>query len=259
MTQALIGHTGFVGGQLARDHPFEDFYNSKNVEKIAGRSFDLIVCSGAPAEKWKANCDPDADLANLDTLWNALRQAKAEKMILISTIDVFAVPIQGNEDDVVDPSRSTAYGRHRFELERRVADHFDTLIVRLPGLFGPGLKKNAIFDLLHDHEIHKIDHRAFYQFYDITRLWADLKIAQAHQLRLLHLATEPISMFEVARAGFGVELVREPLDQPPRYDFRTKHAQLFGGHSGYLMSQHQVLQALRDFVHQERSLQRPCA
>ena len=51
---ALIGYSGFVGGNLLRQRSFDACFNSSNIEAIAGRSFDLVVCAGAPAEKWKA-------------------------------------------------------------------------------------------------------------------------------------------------------------------------------------------------------------
>ncbi|MEO6876905.1 MAG: pyridine nucleotide transhydrogenase, partial [Gemmatimonadaceae bacterium] len=63
---ALIGHTGFVGSNLLRQHGFEATFNSANIEQIAGRSFDLVVCCGAPAEKWKANAHPERDLDNIE-------------------------------------------------------------------------------------------------------------------------------------------------------------------------------------------------
>ena len=55
---ALIGNTGFVGGNLLRQQPFDALFNSKNIDDIAGRSFDLVVCAGVRAEKWlKLNAD----------------------------------------------------------------------------------------------------------------------------------------------------------------------------------------------------------
>ena len=40
------------------------------------------------------------------------------------------------------------YGRNRLELEDLVRKEFDTLVVRLPALFGKGLKKNFIYDAI---------------------------------------------------------------------------------------------------------------
>jgi hypothetical protein len=60
MSSALIGHTGFVGGNLRRQGSYDELYNSKNIESIAERSFDLVVSAGAPAAKWIANREPEA-------------------------------------------------------------------------------------------------------------------------------------------------------------------------------------------------------
>lgn len=244
----MIGHTGFVGSNLAHERKFDAYFNSKNIEMIAGRSFDLVVCSGAPAEKWKANQDPEADLRVIDRLWSSLRQVVIGKLVLISTVDVYARPVDVDED--VDPGheRPTAYGRHRHELERRAADQFDTLIVRLPGLFGEGLKKNVVYDFLHGNALDKIDARGVFQFYWVGNLWRDIEIALEAGLSVVNLATEPTSVGEVAREGFGFEFSNTPAVTPARYDFRTKHDRVFGGSGGYISTRKQVLSELRAFV-----------
>jgi nucleoside-diphosphate-sugar epimerase len=246
MTAALIGHTGFVGGNLREQYRFDAYFNSSNIEDIAGADFDLVVCAGAPAAKWKANQDPAGDRACLDRLWKALARVRAREVILISTVDVYGHPDGADED--VPPSGATPYGLHRLELEQNIAARFDTLVVRLPALFGPGLKKNAIYDLLHDNHIDKIDSRAVFQFYDVRGLWADIQTARRAGLRLVHFATEPTSMAEVARVGFGRAFHNEVVTHPPCYDFRTKHAELFGGTRGYMYTKGQVLARLAYFV-----------
>jgi nucleoside-diphosphate-sugar epimerase len=246
MRTALIGHTGFVGGNLLRQYLFDACYNSTNVEEIAGRQFDLLVCAGAPAAKWKANRDPAGDHACLGRLEDALGRVTARAVVLVSTVDVFGDSTGADED--VLPEGAGPYGRHRLELEQFVAGRFDTLVVRLPGLFGPGLKKNAVFDLLHDNEVEKIDSRAVFQFYDVRRLWADIAVARRAGLRLIHFATEPVSMGEVVRAAFGREFRNEVASLPARYDFRSKHAGLYGGKGGYVLAKWEVLAGLADFV-----------
>lgn len=254
----MIGHTGFVGGNLARQRAFDECYHSKSIEQIAGRSFDLVVCSGAPAEKWKANQDPDADLRGLDRLWSSLRQVRADKVVLISTVDVYARPVGVDEGHDVDGDEPTAYGRHRRGLERRVADHFDTLIVRLPGLFGEGLRKNIIYDFLHDNNVDQVDARSAYQFYWLGHLGRDIETATRAGLSVVNVATEPMTVGEVAREAFGFAFTNATPRPPALYDFRSRHDRLFGGTGGYLYGKAQVLDDLRRYVASQTGTKR-CA
>ena len=34
MNSAIIGYTGFIGGNLVNQYHFDQFYNSKNIESI---------------------------------------------------------------------------------------------------------------------------------------------------------------------------------------------------------------------------------
>jgi nucleoside-diphosphate-sugar epimerase len=254
MTSALVGHTGFVGGNLAAQHRFDAGFNSKTIESIAGRRFDLLVVSGMPAAKWIANGDPAGDLATLDRLWNAIKMVRADVVVVMSTVDVYPTPVSVDEDTPIDPSAQQPYGLNRLELERRAAAHFPrTLSVRLPGLFGPGLKKNAVYDLLHNNETHKIHANGVFQFYNLDRLWDDVQTALAAGLTVVNFATEPVSVREVAREAFGLDFANDPGTKPARYDVRSKHAEVFGGRGGYLQSREQVFGELRDFVQGERA------
>ncbi|HTE44880.1 MAG TPA: hypothetical protein VK636_06520, partial [Gemmatimonadaceae bacterium] len=133
-TSALIGHTGFVGSNLLRQRSFDAHYNSSNIEEIGGRTFDLVVCSGARAEKWLANAEPKRDLENIERLAGALEQVNARKVVLVSTVDVFMNPVDVDEGSPVLQDGLHAYGRHRRLLEERLSSRFDTTVVRLPGL-----------------------------------------------------------------------------------------------------------------------------
>jgi nucleoside-diphosphate-sugar epimerase len=253
MPDALIGHTGFVGGNLARQLRFDAFFNSANVEEIAGRAFDTLVVSGMPAAKWIANREPDADRAALERLSAAVRSARANRVVVISTVDVYPVPIDVDEDTPIDAAAQHTYGQHRLRLEREVADHFDNvLVVRLPALFGPGLKKNAVYDLLHDNEVHKIHSGGVFQWYNLDRLWADIGRATDAGLSLVNFATEPFSVADMAREAFGREFDNVLPTPPARYDFRTKHAAVFDGRDCYLYGRDQVMAELGEFVARER-------
>lgn len=146
--RGLIGSTGFVGGALAAQRDFDRLYNSKTIAGIAGQSFDLVVCAGAPATMWAANADPDADAANIQSLIASLSSARIDKLVLISTVAVFDDLSAGYTESTAAYEAAKAYGRNRRWLEVEASARFDCHILRLPALFGPGLKKNFIFDLL---------------------------------------------------------------------------------------------------------------
>ncbi len=248
MSSALVGSTGFVGGNLLRQTSFDALYHSSDIETIRGRSFDLLVCAGARAEKWLANKEPERDIAGIRRLMDCMAEVQAKHVVLISTVDVYPVPVGVDESTPIDPAANTAYGRHRYELERFVNDRFNTTTVRLPGLFGPGLKKNIIYDLIHGNATDAICPDSVYQFYDLTRLWADIETTRKGGLALANFATEPVSVREVARAGFDIDFENPKATKPARYDMRTRHAALFGGANGYLAGKAQVLSAIHRFV-----------
>jgi nucleoside-diphosphate-sugar epimerase len=251
---ALIGYTGFVGGNLMRQRSFDATFNSTNIDGIAGRSFDLVVCCGARAEKWKANADPEGDYDGIERLIRPLGQANIRRLVLVSTVDVFISPIDVDEDSPTPLNGLHAYGRNRRRLEQIVAGRFDATIVRLPGLYGPGLKKNAIHDLLHDHDVHKIDSRGVFQFYNVERLWRDIAAAMDRGIPLAHLPTEPVSVADVARAALGLEFTNETANAPARYDVHTRYADAFGGPATdrYVENKTQELAGIAAFAAVER-------
>lgn len=253
MTDALIGYTGFVGGAIARARAFDAAYRSTDIDTIRGRSFDLVVCCGAPAEKWRANKDPAEDRARLRALTNAIETVNAERFVLISTIDVYPDPRNVDESSPVDNSLAQPYGRHRFELEEFCRDHFETTVVRLSGLYGRGLKKNAVFDLLNDRPVDGIASNARFQFYDVDRVWADVSRILAEGETLVNVVPEPVAMSDVAEQVFGRAMPTGWSDTAPDYDVRSRHAHLAGGRNGYWTDAAGVIDGLRRFVERERS------
>lgn len=149
MKTALVGYTGFVGSNLAASHAFSALYNSKNIRDAFGTSPELLIFAGIRAEKYIANQEPEADREIVEKAFENIRKIQPKQLVLISTVDVYPAPVQVNEDSVIDDSGLLPYGRNRLLLERLVRNAYpDTLIVRLPGLFGQNIKKNFIYDLI---------------------------------------------------------------------------------------------------------------
>ncbi|NLW77955.1 MAG: NAD(P)-dependent oxidoreductase [Ruminococcaceae bacterium] len=148
MKTTLVGYTGFVGGNLAASHRFDNLYNSANITTAFGADNGLVVYSGMPSEKFLANADPAADLARAQGALENIRAMRPERLVLISTVDVYRKPYGVYEDSPAGGDGLPAYGQNRLALEGWVRQEYpDALILRLPGLFGRGLKKNFIYDI----------------------------------------------------------------------------------------------------------------
>lgn len=252
MNNCLIGFSGFVGATLRGQAHFDSLYRSTNIRDIKWQSFDSIFCAAAPAQKWIANREPIVDRENIERLIGHLKTVTCKTFILISTVDVFTIPIGVNEDTLVNEEGLHAYGLHRRMLEKFVEGHFPNhLIVRLPGLVGPGLRKNVIYDFLNDNNLHAIDSRSVFQFYPMVNLWWDIQTALRAGLKLVHLTAEPISVAEVSKQGFGKPFDRTLAIKPATYDMRTRHATIFGGAGNYQYSQRETIQAVRAYAQSE--------
>jgi hypothetical protein len=252
VSTALIGYTGFVGQTLNRQAEFDDRFNRSNIEQIRGKGYSLIVCAGAPAAKWYANRHPEEDRANLDWLMSCLSEAEAGRFVLISTVDVYPEPVGVDESTKIDSEGGEPYGRHRFHLERFAAERFaHHTVVRLPGLFGLGLKKNTIYDFLTAGESPYTHRDSVFQYYDMENLWRDVQRVVETELPLVNMATEPIAATEIARAC-SVPLDWQSEAHPVAYDMRTRYAERLGREGPYLYTASEVLAGLRAFVERTR-------
>lgn len=255
MKRALIGHTGFVGSNLKRQKDFTHFYNSRNFGELKGERFDEVVCAGVSAVKWLANKEPQRDWEGIKALLDVLDEVDAARFTLISTIDVYPDPSKPL-DETFAPSGEDGqpYGRHRVLIERFVSERFDdVLVARLPALFGTGLKKNIIFDLLTGNQIEKINPKGVFQWYPLDRLTRDLELARQAQIPLVNLFPEPLESERILAELFTGAAVGPPVEPAPRYDLRTAHAKVFGGDGGYVMGADEVMREFGKFVGTVRS------
>jgi nucleoside-diphosphate-sugar epimerase len=254
MRTALIGYSGFVGGNIAEQRPFDDLYNSKNISEIKDKEYDLVVSAANRSEMWRINQEPEIDKAEIDEFIGHIQKAKIGKLVLVSTVGVYKNPNGADEDTPVDTDGLLPYGANRYYLEQFCRENFDTTIVRLPGLFGRGLKKNVIFDLLHDNMVEKIHADGRYQYYNLDNIWKDISTALTNNLPLVNFATPPVTTREVARVAFGVDFTNQPEGVKPAFwDMHSKYADVYGGEGDYLYSKDEELADIKKFVESERA------
>ena len=146
---SLVGYTGFVGSNIyeAAGSKIDKVYNSKNIKDAYKTKPDLLIYAGMRAEKYLANNAPEKDMELVLQAQENISEINPEKLVLISTIDVFKTPVNVDENSEIDTEGLHAYGYNRYKLEQWVREKYpDALIIRLPGLFGKNIKKNFIYD-----------------------------------------------------------------------------------------------------------------
>lgn len=223
---ALIGHTGFVGGILKK-YILGDYFNSKNIDEIIKNSYDVIYCAGVPSVKWIANKYPKEDIQNINRLLNVLKGVNCNKFILISTIAIY-----DNEP----------YGINRKKFEDDLTKIFGDklLIVRLPAVYGDGLKKNLLFDMLNDCLITKINTNDKFQWYNTNNIKHDIDISLINNDKITELYPEPISNYQL------MSLFNKKFDSIS--DNNNVYIQNVIPKNGYLYSSDMVIKELKKFI-----------
>ncbi|KAA3507675.1 NAD-dependent epimerase/dehydratase family protein [Agrobacterium rosae] len=249
MASALIGYTGFVGANIARQLSFEGLYNSSNIEEMRDEAFEHVVCAGVRAVKWWANKNPSEDLAEIEKLVAVLKTVRADSFTLISTVDVYPDASGVDEATTVLKDSGEPYGRHRLGLEHIVKELFDQVhIVRLPALFGDGLKKNALFDMMTDNRLDYVSFGSSFQWYDLSRLGQDIKVIEDAGLDVVNLVTEPVVTKEIQEQFFADKMIGSQAPHVVSYDVRTVHNSVVGGHGGYISRKSEVLADIGRFL-----------
>lgn len=249
MRTALIGYTGFVGSNLNRQCKPTHRYRSNDIDMIRGETFDHLVCAGVQAMKWWANLHPDEDMAGIQRLLNALTEVKAERFTLISTIDVYPSPRGVDENSKIEKEGHHAYGLNRLQVEEWVCKQFPRVaVLRLPGLFGPGLKKNVIYDMMHDNGLEKVHPDGVFQYYDLRELAGDIEKVWDQGIELLNLSSAPIATSEIRDRFFPLKELGATGPAPMGYDMQSIHASIWHGNDGYLYSKNQVLAQLECYL-----------
>lgn len=244
LVSVLVGCTGFVGGHLARQHGFAQQVHRSDITAIAGLDTDLIVCAGLPAEKWRANKEPLEDWENMAALAQVLTSVTAKRAVLISTIDVYQPASAVDENSPPNFNGAGAYGAHRAWFEAFFLAHFsNALVLRLPALYAPDVRKNLVHDLLHNKadQWAGVSPASTFQYFDASLTWAVIERALGEGITLLNVSSEPVSAQAVANL-FGVRLTAK--NSPVRYDMRSIHADTFGGRHGYLFTAESVLEGI---------------
>ncbi len=222
-TIAILGWTGLVGQtlyhQLLRNGvppSTVNLFNSKNLQAARHGNFRTLYIACMPAAKWLANRNPAADKATLEGVLEVLATVNAEQVILLSTVDA-----------VDSTAASQPYGAHRRMLEVAVSQRWPatSYILRLPALFGRGLKKNALYDLLHENNVAALCLDSTFQWYNLANLFQDINECIVKSWHVTQLVSPPIALRTIMERWFPHLLTAATAAQPVHYNLRTDTSQ----------------------------------
>jgi len=252
MTKCIVGYSGFVGGNLLLKHKFDYFFNSKNFIDAVNLHVDTMYFCGIPAVKWYANKNIDEDAEIINNIQNILKTMKINKFILISTIDVYDDVNGKFNEDYICSINNHAYGKNRFLFEEFVKKTFDNYyIIRLPGLFGYGLKKNILFDLINNVQIDKISINTSFQWYSLNWLNNDIEKMMNNNIRICNFFTEPIQTKDIIKYFNYPEKIFSGI-QNIEYNLKTKYSKVFNCDvDGYIRKKEDVEDEIIKFIHYE--------
>lgn len=109
-------------------------------------------------------------------------------------------------------------------------------------------KAKKLFENLGFSALNFTDSRGVFQFYNLEYLHKDLHVAIENGIKVLNIATQPVTISEIYNTLTGKEFVNHITDNVPCYDFKTKYAQLFGGNNGYIQDKNFVLCDIKKYV-----------
>jgi hypothetical protein len=98
------------------------------------------------------------------------------------------------------------------------------------------------------------DSRGVFQFYNLSFLFEHIQKALDHGISKLNLAAEPVSVSDIYHYIRGSSFINEIAAMPPRYDFKSMHADLFQGKNGYIFDKSFVMDDIKAFVDKESAL-----
>ena len=158
----VIGGNGYVGSAYPR--LFSDLglehqvITRENYESFAGRGCDVLINANGNSKKFMADRDPKWEFdASVRTVLHSLEDFPSDCYILLSTGDVYPEqhsPEVSREDAAIDSKRQSRYGLHKHTAEHLVRSiHPRSIVMRMGGFVGPGMKKNAVFDMLNGQPV----------------------------------------------------------------------------------------------------------
>lgn len=224
----VIGGAGFVGSAFARAAGARGVEHAvvepDNYARHMGRACRILINANGSSRKLLAEKSPleDFDL-NVRSVRATLADFRCDLYVHISSCDVYpdcSTPAATREEEAPAVERQSPYGFHKYLAEQCVRHGAQRwLIFRMGGFVGPGLKKNAIYDILHGGKLW-LDPASELQFLstdDAARLILDA-VERGVTNEVFNLCGSGVVRLEEAMEWAGRRVPVEPSSPRVRYE-----------------------------------------
>lgn len=157
----VIGANGFVGHALSQT--LSEIGNAcipvGRGDPLPKGYVDIVLdCNGEGRRFWANENPEDNYKRSVQSVEDRLAAIDCGVYVYLSTVDVYGSGRgdrrTSGEDAVIDTGSLDTYGRHKLMAEALVLEKAKrSFVLRCATLIGPGLRKNPVFDLLHDHPL----------------------------------------------------------------------------------------------------------
>ncbi|NLB54202.1 MAG: SDR family oxidoreductase [Lentisphaerae bacterium] len=155
----VIGANGFIGSVITQEASAQGFevlpVTRSNYSSLKNTHADLLINAAGNSKKYLDARDPVKGFKeSVSDVMSFLHDFQFDFFVHLSSGAIY--PHEGDlkqttEAAQLDPLAMSNYGFHKWLSESLVSKYAPkSLILRMGGFVGPGLKKNAIFDLLTD-------------------------------------------------------------------------------------------------------------
>ena len=224
-TCLVIGAKGFIGSAVAAEAVARGYAVSAvdldNNKDFQGLETDLLINAAGNSRKFIDDQDPVKGYElSVTSVMQALHDFRFRFYVQLSSGAIYpdeGNPRENSEETPLQPSKMTRYGFHKWLAEQLVRHYAPRhLIVRMGGFVGPGLKKNALFDLLTggplfvhpDSEFQYMDTR------DLAKALFELCEETTGEETLFNLSARGMVSVRQAATWAGRELPEESLSRP---------------------------------------------
>lgn len=246
----ILGGGGFVGSAFVRYCEREGLefaaIGRENYAQFVGTECDLLINANGNSRKPLSVKEPLTDFQmSVESVVRSTLDFKARKYVFLSSCDVYhytETPIGNEETTPIDLDKVSRYGFHKHLAEQYVQFACDSwLVLRLAGMVGPGLKKNAIYDILNGGPLW-LDPESELQFMHTDEVARHaFSLANTLDRDVVNLCGSRVVSLKDAMTWHGTEVSVTPNSPKVRYE--VNNAKLRG-----LVQVTDSAQTVKDFI-----------